>query len=591
MSTKINRLFDFAYYQLENHNLEKAFVSKSSGEWVATSTKEFIEKINIVSRGLLRLGVKPNDKIAVISSNNRTEWNILDMAILQLGAQNVPIYPTIGVNDYKYIFNHAEVTFCFLSDEELFKKANAVKDEVATLQEIYSFETIDGCKNWQEVFDLGADESNQNEVEKLKNNVKASDLATIIYTSGTTGVPKGVMLSHNNIVTNVLDSYPRLPIVQGKSKVISFLPVCHVFERMLHYLYIHSGLTIYYAESIEKISENLKEVKPNFMSVVPRLLEKIYDSIIAKGAELTGIKKRLFFWAVDLGLDYKPYGENGWLYEKKLAIANKLIFSKWREALGGELQTMVSGSAALQPRLTRVFAAAGMQVMEGYGLTETSPVATVNMYANKHFKVGTVGKPINNVEIKIADDGEILIKGPNVMLGYYKDPEKTAEVMTGDYFHSGDKGELDKEGFLKITGRKKEIFKTSGGKYISPALLENEMKQSRFIEQILVIGEGQKMAAAIVQPNFTFVKEWAKRHKINIGGTFEEIVINKEVIQRIEEEITHGNKNFGKWETIKCFELTPEEWTVDNDLLTPTFKPKREVILNKYKHLYDKIYC
>jgi len=591
MSTKINRLFDFAYYQLENHNLEKAFVSKSSGEWVATSTKEFIEKINIVSRGLLRLGVKPNDKIAVISSNNRTEWNILDMAILQLGAQNVPIYPTIGVNDYKYIFNHAEVTFCFLSDEELFKKANAVKDEVATLQEIYSFETIDGCKNWQEVFDLGADESNQNEVEKLKNNVKASDLATIIYTSGTTGVPKGVMLSHNNIVTNVLDSYPRLPIVQGKSKVISFLPVCHVFERMLHYLYIHSGLTIYYAESIEKISENLKEVKPNFMSVVPRLLEKIYDSIIAKGAELTGIKKRLFFWAVDLGLDYKPYGENGWLYEKKLAIANKLIFSKWREALGGELQTMVSGSAALQPRLTRVFAAAGMQVMEGYGLTETSPVATVNMYANKHFKVGTVGKPINNVEIKIADDGEILIKGPNVMLGYYKDPEKTAEVMTGDYFHSGDKGELDKEGFLKITGRKKEIFKTSGGKYISPALLENEMKQSRFIEQILVIGESQKMAAAIVQPNFTFVKEWAKRHQLNIGESFEEIVSNKEVKQRIEEEITHGNKNFGKWETIKCFELTPEEWTVDNDLLTPTFKPKREVILNKYKHLYDKIYC
>ncbi|NOQ92407.1 MAG: AMP-binding protein [Flavobacteriaceae bacterium] len=591
MSTKINRLFDFAYYQLENHNLEKAFVSKSSGEWVVTSTKEFIEKINTVSRGLLRLGVKPNDKIAVISSANRTEWNILDMAILQLGAQNVPIYPTIGINDYKYIFNHAEVTFCFLSDEGLFEKANAIKDEVATLQEIYSFENIKGCKNWQEVFDLGADESNQKEVEKLKANVKSSDLATIIYTSGTTGVPKGVMLSHNNIVTNVLDSYPRLPIIPGKSKVISFLPVCHVFERMLHYLYIHSGLTIYFAESIEKISDNLKEVKPNFMSVVPRLLEKIYDSIIAKGAELTGVKKRLFFWAVDLGLDYKPYGANGWLYEKKLALANKLIFSKWREALGGELQTMVSGSAALQPRLTRVFAAAGMQVMEGYGLTETSPVATVNMYADKHFKVGSVGKPINNVEIKIADDGEILIKGPNVMLGYYKDPEKTAEVMTGDYFHSGDKGELDKEGFLKITGRKKEIFKTSGGKYISPALLENEMKQSRFIEQILVIGEGQKMAAAIVQPNFTFVKEWAKRHEINIGSTFEEIVTTKEVKQRIEEEITHGNKNFGKWETIKCFELTPEEWTVDNELLTPTFKPKREVILTKYKHLYDKIYC
>ncbi|MCK4561478.1 MAG: long-chain fatty acid--CoA ligase [Flavobacteriaceae bacterium] len=591
MSTKISRLFDFAYYQLEKHNLEKAFVSKSSGDWIATSTKEFIEQINIVSRGLLRLGVKPNDKIAVISSSNRTEWNILDMAILQLGAQNVPIYPTISVNDYKYIFNHSEVTFCFLSDEGLFKKANAIRSEVSTLQEIYSFETIDGCKNWQEVFDLGADESNQKEIENLKDNVKSSDLATIIYTSGTTGVPKGVMLSHNNIVTNVLASHPRLPITPGESTIISFLPVCHVFERMLHYLYIHSGLTIYFAESIEKVSDNIKEVKPNFMSVVPRLLEKIYDSIIAKGSELTGVKKKLFFWAVDLGLAYEPYGANGWWYEQKLAIANKLIFSKWREALGGELKTMVSGSAALQPRLTRIFAAAGMQVMEGYGLTETSPVTTVNMYPDKHFKIGTVGKPINDVEVKIADDGEILIKGPNVMLGYYKDPEKTAEVMTGEYFHSGDKGEIDKEGFLKITGRKKEIFKTSGGKYISPALLENEMKQSRFIEQILVIGEGQKMAAAIVQPNFTFVKTWAKRRKLDIGNSFEEIVANNEIKKQIGKEIESRNKNFGKWETIKRFELTSEEWTVDNDLLTPTFKPKREVILKKYKHLYDKIYC
>jgi len=382
----------------------------------------------------------------------------------------------------------------------------------------------------------------------------------------------------------------RLPIVKGESTVISFLPVCHVFERMLHYLYIYSGITIYYAEAIEKISDNLKEVHPNFMSVVPRLLEKIYDSIVAKGTELTGVKKQLFFWAVDLGLKYKPYGANGWWYEKKLALANKLIFSKWRDALGGELQTMVSGSAALQPRLTRIFSAAGMQVMEGYGLTETSPVVSVNMYADHHFKVGSVGKPIDHVKVKIADDGEILVKGPNVMQGYYKDPEKTAEVMTGDYFHTGDKGEIDTDGFLKITGRKKEIFKTSGGKYISPALLENEMKQSRFIEQILVIGEGQKMAAAIVQPNFDFVKKWAKRREISIGKSMDEIVNNAEVQNRLMEEIEHGNKNFGKWETIKCIELTPEEWSIDNELLTPTFKPKRTVILKKYKHLYDKIY-
>jgi long-chain acyl-CoA synthetase len=398
------------------------------------------------------------------------------------------------------------------------------------------------------------------------------------------------MLSHSNIVSNAVDSTPRLPIAIGETKVLSFLPVCHIFERMLHYLYMQNGLTIYFAESIEKISENIKDVKPNFMSVVPRLLEKIYDSIIAKGSELTGVKKALFFWAVELGLKYEPYGVNGWWYEKQLALANKLIFSKWREALGGNLTTMVSGSAPLQPRLARIFAAAQMQVMEGYGLTETSPVVSVNMYKDHMFRIGTVGNPIRNVEIKIADDGEILIKGPNVMQGYYKDPKRTAEVMTGDYFHTGDKGEVDKDGFLKITGRKKEIFKTSGGKYIAPAHLENEMKQSRFIEQILVIGEGRKMAAAIVQPNFDFIKNWAKLHKIELGDTLEDIISNQKIKDRIMQEIDEGNKKFGKWETIKKIELTPEIWSVDNDLLTPTFKPKREIILKKYKHLYNKIY-
>ncbi len=590
MSNPITRIFDFAYYQLETYNLSKSLVSKTTGQWEATSSKEFVERANMASRGLLKLGVKAGDRIALISSTNRTEWNIMDMAILQIGAINVPIYPTISEEDYKYIFNHAEVKYCFLSDEELFAKANAIKSQVKSLKGIYSFEAVSGCDLWEDVFTLGSDPALQEKVDKLKDSVKPSDLATIIYTSGTTGVPKGVMLSHNNIVSNVLDSIPRLPIVKGQSTVLSFLPVCHVFERMLHYLYIYSGITIHYAESIEKIADNVKEVKPNFMSVVPRLLEKIYDSIIGKGAELTGIKRRLFFWAVEVGLKYEPYGRNGWWYEKQLALANKLIFSKWREALGGNLTTMVSGSAALQPRLTRIFAAAGMQVMEGYGLTETSPVVSVNMYANGLFKVGTVGKAIDNVEIKIAEDGEILIKGPNVMQGYYKDPEKTAEVMTGDYFHTGDKGELDKDGFLRITGRKKEIFKTSGGKYIAPTLLENQMKQSRFIEQILVIGEGQKMPAAIVQPNFDFVREWARRHDVKLGETIEEIAGNKEVHDRIMEEIEEGNSHFGKWETIKRIEIAPEVWSVDNDLLTPTFKPKREVILKRYKHLYDRIY-
>ena len=590
MQNNITRLFDIPYYQKDTYNLTKAFVTKYHGEWVATSTQEYLDKANAISRGLLRLGIKPGDKIAVISSNNRTEWNILDIGILQLGAINVPIYPTISKEDFEYIFNHAEVKVCFLSDKELYKKVKAVKDKVPTLEEVYSFEELTKCKNWNEVLKLGEDTSNQNEVEALKEKVKTEDLATIIYTSGTTGKPKGVMLSHSNIVSNVVDCTPVIPIVKGESVTFSFLPVCHIFERMLLYLYQYAGCTIYFAESIEKISENIKEAKPHLMTVVPRLLEKVYDSIIAKGAELKGIKKFLFFWAVDIGLKYEPYHKNGWWYERKLAIANKLIFSKWREALGGNLTTMVSGSAALQPRLAKIFTAAKMQVWEGYGLTETSPVISVNVYKNEGLRVGTVGKPIKNVDVKIAEDGEILVKGPNVMQGYYKDPERTASVMTGDYFHTGDKGEIDIDGFLRITGRKKEIFKTSGGKYIAPALLENEMKQSRFIEQILVIGEGQKMPAAIIQPNFEFLRNWAKIHHEPIPGNNQDLIENPHVIKRIQKEIDKGNKNFGKWEKIKRFELTPDIWAIENGLLTPTMKPKRDEILIKYKHLYDKIY-
>ena len=590
MSKQVSRLFEFAYYQLKHYNLPKAFNTKYNGNWVATSSSEFVEKGNTISRGLLKLGIKPGDKIAVISSTNRTEWNILDLGISQIGAISIPIYPTISEEDYQYIFNHAEVTYCFLSDFELFEKAIAIKSQVPTLNEIYSFDEIEGCKNWNEISDLGKDTTLQTEVEKIKDTIKPEDLATIIYTSGTTGKPKGVMLSHNNIVTNVLDSMPRLPLELGKIKALSFLPVCHIFERMLHYLYQYSGTSIYFAEGMDKIGENIKEVKPQFMTVVPRLLEKVYDGIINKGSELKGIKKLLFFWSVDLGLKYEPYGKNGWFYELQLKIANKLIFSKWREALGGNLELMVSGSAALQPRLTRVFAAAQMPVMEGYGLTETSPVISVNMIEGGLFKIGTIGKTIDNVEVKIEKDGEILVKGPNIMLGYYKDPERTASVMTGDYFHTGDKGEFDEEGFLKITGRKKEIFKTSGGKYVAPAILENEMKQSRFIEQILVIGEGQKMPAALIQPNFEFVRDWAKIHNKTVSENNQGLIENTDVIERIQQEIDKGNENFGKWETIKRFELTPDVWSVENDLLTPTMKTKRTEILQKYSKLYNKIY-
>ncbi|WP_405382634.1 AMP-dependent synthetase/ligase [Maribacter sp. LLG6340-A2] len=585
---QITRLFDIPYYQLEHFNLEKALVTKKNGKWVATSTQEYIDKANAISRGLLRLGVKPNDKIAVISLTNRTEWNILDIGILQIGAQNVPIYPTISEEDYEYVLNHSEAQYCFVSCTEVLDKVNKIKDNVKSLKGVYSFNEIESCPNWQEVLDKGADTGNQEEVETLKSNVQPSDLATLIYTSGTTGRPKGVMMSHNNLVSNVVASKERVPSSINDT-ALSFLPICHIFERMILYLYQYCGIEVYFAEGLDKISDNLKEVKPNLMTVVPRLLEKVYESIIAKGSSLTGIKKSLFFWAVDVGLKYKPYGANGWWYELKLSIARKLIFSKWQEGLGGNLGIMVSGSAALQPRLSRIFAAAGIPVMEGYGLTETSPVISVNDQRNNGWKIGSVGKVISDVEVKIAEDGEILCKGPNVMLGYYKDPEKTAEVIKDGYFHTGDIGEIDHEGFLRITDRKKEMFKTSGGKYVAPQLLENRCKQSRFIEQIMVIGEGEKMPAALIQPNFDYIYEWAKKNNITVGEN-SDIVLNEKVIERLDEEVTKANENFAKWEKIKQFRLTPDIWSIEGGHLTPTMKLRRKIIKEKYIDLYNDIY-
>ena len=586
---EVTRLFDFPYYQLEKYNLKNAFVSKSNGEWISTSTQEYIDQANAISRGLLRLGVNKDDKIAVISMTNRTEWNIVDIGILQVGAQNVPIYPTISQQDYEYVLNHSESTYCFVSCTEVLGKINEIKDNVPTLKEVYSFDEIDNCQNWKTVLKLGEDTSNQPEVEARKDIVSPNDLATLIYTSGTTGRPKGVMLSHGNVVSNVIESEKRVPLSSGNSKALSFLPVCHIFERMILYLYQYCGVDIYFAESLEKMTENLKEVKPNVMTAVPRLYEKVYDKIVAKGSDLTGIKKALFFWAVKLGLKYEPYGANGWLYEQKLNLARKLIFKKWQEALGGNLEFMVSGSAALQPRLTRIFAAAGMPIMEGYGLTETSPVISVNDVRNGGFRIGTVGKIIDNVEVKIAEDGEILAKGPNIMQGYYKDPEKTATVMTGDYFHTGDIGEIDSDGFLKITDRKKEMFKTSGGKYVAPALIENQLKQSRFIEQIMVVGEGEKMPGALIQPDFDFLKEWGKRHNLNFEN-MSDVVSNDKVLARYQEEIDFANEHFAKWEKVKQFRLTPDDWTIDGGHLTPTMKMKRKVIKEKYITLYNEIY-
>lgn len=587
--TSVTRLFDFAYDQLQRDPLAKAFNTKKDGNWVSTSSAEFIEQAESVSKALIDLRVQANDKIALISMTNRTEWSILDLAVLQIGAQTVPIYPTISQEDYAYILNHSEAKYCFVSCDEILEKMLAVNSELKHLKEIYSFDKLKRAKHWTELRDKGQHLNQSDELEARKKAVQPTDLATLIYTSGTTGKPKGVMLSHENIVTNVLSSRERVPFESG-AVALSFLPMCHIFERMIVYLYLYCGVSIYYGEGLDKISDNIKEIKPSVMTVVPRLLEKVYDKIIAKGKELTGLKKSLFFWAVDLGHAFEPY-DRGLVYNLKLAIARKLIFSKWQEALGGNLELMVSGSAALQPRLTRVFGAAGIPVMEGYGLTETSPVITVNDQRNRGWRVGSVGKVISGVEIKIASDGEILCKGPNVMQGYYKDEEKSSEVLKDGYFHTGDIGEIDSDGFLRITDRKKEMFKTSGGKYVAPQLLENRCKQSLFIEQIMVVGEGQKMPAALIQLNFEFIEEWASKKGIALPQNRADYGTDEAVITRIGKEIEEANSDFAQWEKIKDFRITPDAWSIEGGHLTPTMKLKRKEVRGLYKDLYDSIYA
>lgn len=588
--SQIGRLFDIPYHQLQNYPLEKAFSTKYNGVWKSTSIQEYIEQANYVSKALLAMGVKKGDKIALITSTNRTEWNIMDIGILQTGAVTVPIYPTISEKDYEYIIKHSESIYVFVSDKGVLDKLDAVKFNIPKLRGIYSFDEIPGCAHWSQVLAAGKEAQNEQEVETAKANVTPNDLASIIYTSGTTGTPKGVLLTHQNIVSNVMGSQHRVPFEAGKYSALSFLPCCHIFERMILYLFQYMGVSVYFAESIDKISDNLQEVKPQVMTVVPRVLEKVFDKIYAKGSELSGIKKALFFWALRLAEDFKPYNVNGSFYDFKLKIARKLIFSKWHDALGGNLELLVSGSAPLSPRLARIFGGADIPVMEGYGLTETSPVIAVNDQRNHGWKIGSVGKVLHNVTVKIAEDGEILCQGPSISEGYYKDDEKTKEAFIDGWFHTGDIGMVDSDGFLFITDRKKEMFKTSGGKYVAPQMIENAMKQSRFIEQIMVVGEGQKMPAALIQPSFDFIKEWANRNKVTIGFTLEEMVNNELVQERIQKEIDRINPQFGKWEQVKKFALTPNVWAIDSGELTPTLKLKRKVILEKYKDLYEKMY-
>lgn len=586
---KPTRLFEFIEYQNQNAPLEKAFTTKYEGKWESISSQEFINQSRAISRALIGMGIKAGDKIAMITSNNRSEWSIMDVGLSSLGAVNVPLYPTISSKDYEYILNHSESIYCFVSDKEVYDKVIAIKDNVNSLKKIFSFNKIKGCAHWSELLKEGSEMDHDQEVTKMRDQVKTEDLATIIYTSGTTGVPKGVMLSHKNVVSNVISSSKRLPLSIGNASALSFLPICHIFERVILYIYMYNSVSVYFAESIETIADNLREVKPEVMTAVPRLLEKVYDKIYAKGEELSGIKQKLFYWAVNIGLKYEPYGQNGAWYEFKLKIANKLILSKWKDALGGNLLQICSGSAPLQPRLQRVFTAAGMTLVEGYGLTETSPVISVGDMRSNNFKIGTVGKIIDGVEVKIADDGEILCKGPNVMMGYYKEEKMTDGVMTDDYFHTGDIGEIDGDGFLKITDRKKEMFKTSGGKYIAPQVLENQMKQSIFIEQIMVVGSGRRMPTAIIQPNVEFVLKWLNEEGISCNS-LNDAVKEPKLIEAFQNEIDIHNQHFGSWEQIKKFKLTPNEWTIEDGHLTPTMKLKRKVIAEKNSDLIESMY-
>eukprot|EP00353_Schmidingerella_taraikaensis_P012993 CAMPEP_0185568048 /NCGR_PEP_ID=MMETSP0434-20130131/1128_1 /TAXON_ID=626734 ORGANISM="Favella taraikaensis, Strain Fe Narragansett Bay" /NCGR_SAMPLE_ID=MMETSP0434 /ASSEMBLY_ACC=CAM_ASM_000379 /LENGTH=564 /DNA_ID=CAMNT_0028182429 /DNA_START=74 /DNA_END=1768 /DNA_ORIENTATION=+ len=562
------------------------FSSKKDGKWNSVSTQEFLNEVQEVSRGLIAKGVAPGDRVGIVSST-RYEWNVMDIAIQQTGGIAVPFYPNISESDYRYIFNDAGIKICVVGDDELYGKISNIREDVASLEHLYVMETSNMEVHWSKLKEAGSADSDD-EIKARMEKVQNGDLATIIYTSGTTGNPKGVMLSHNNLLSNALACEAPIP-ADKNSKVLSFLPVCHVYERMLHYLYMYLGCSIYFAESLDTIGDNIREVKPDVFTAVPRLIEKVFDKIMAKGDDLTGIKRKLFFWAVALAEEYDPVNRSAW-YNFRLAIARKLIFSKWQEALGGNVRAIASGSAALQPRLARIFLAADIPILEGYGLTETSPVISVNCFT-KGIRIGTVGALIDGVEVKIAEDGEILVKGPNVMLGYYNLPEQTAEVMKDGWFHTGDIGEMREGKYLKITDRKKEIFKTSGGKYIVPQAIENKLKESRFIEQAMVIGEGEKFPAALLVPTFDFVREWAKRKGINLSDDSNAALCGDEKVRaRIQQELNGLNADLGKWEQIKQFQLLPQELSIEGGELTPTLKLKRKKIMEIHKESVGKIY-
>jgi long-chain acyl-CoA synthetase len=591
------RLFDCIDWQLESCFKDDMFAAKEEGGiWKKYSTKEVKETVDKLSAGLLHLGLGPQDmsiegrdKIAILS-NNRPEWMMLDLAVQQMGGVLTPIYPTINVNELEFIFNDASVKLVFVSDKDLYEKVQSIRSKTPTVKAVYTFDYVQQALNWKEILNKGT-EADKVALQKIRDSIQYDDLCTILYTSGTTGFPKGVMLSHKNILSNVKNVDEVFDQIGGKDvRALSFLPLNHIFERMVTYIYLYNGTSIYYAESLDKIGDNLREVQPTVFSTVPRLLEKVYERIIGKGQELTGIKKKLFFWAVDVGSRYEINKDMGWWYNFQLGLANKLIFKKWREGLGGNVKAIVTGAAACQVRLLRVFTAGKIVIMEGYGLTETSPVISVNRYEEKGRCFGTVGPLIKNVEVKLAEDGEICCKGDNVMMGYFKRPDLTAETIDKDgWFHTGDIGVWVDNKYLKITDRKKEIFKTSGGKYVAPQPIENKMKESAFIEQMMVVGAEQKFAGALIVPSFANLQEWCTKNGIS-NGKPQDIIRNPRVIELYKGIVEEFNQLFNHVEQVKKFELLDAEWNIDGGELTPTLKLKRKVIMEKYRDAIERIY-
>ncbi|MBN2237732.1 MAG: long-chain fatty acid--CoA ligase [Bacteroidales bacterium] len=587
---EIRRTFDIVDQLVEKYQRDDALAVKRNGQWEKFSTLQYKEFVDDFSCGLLAAGFKKGDKILTVS-NNRPEWNFVDMGMSQVGVVHVPIYPNNGAKEYQHILVHSDARIIIVSSQEYYDLLSMHAETAPNIEKIYSFDQLDGVPNWSEFVELGKKnrEKFKDELKTIRDSIQPRDLMSIIYTSGTTGLSKGVMLCHENFVSNVLATRNILPIT-GTEFFLSFLPLCHVLERMVNYLVQSNGAGVYYAESIDTLGENMREVSPHGFTSVPRVLEKIFDKILLKGKELTGIKKSLFFWAVNLGLKYELNKANGWWYEFQLKLANKIIFNKWREATGGRIKVIISGGAALQERLARIFHAARIPVMEGYGLTETSPVISVNFPYYPKLKFGSVGPILDNIDVKIAEDGEILMKGPSLMLGYYKDEEKTKEVIDDEgYFHTGDIGEIGEYNILKITDRKKEIFKLSTGKYIAPQVVENRFKESQFIEQIMVVGEGEKFAGAIICPSFEFLHGWCFKNGITYRDNKDLIQI-PEVIARFQQEVDTINKGLGNYRQVKKFELTCQEWLTETGELSPTLKVKRKFLKVKYKVKLDRMY-